>query len=83
MCIRDSIKTAAKEKKPIVSSTELPERALIILIIIFSIVIIVGFKFRRKNYWIWGPAFLISGETSLNFVKFSPNIWANFFADKS
>ena len=44
------IKTDAKEKKPIVSSTELPERALIILIIIFSIVIIVGFKFRRKNY---------------------------------
>jgi len=44
------IETDAKEKKPIVSSTELPERALIILIIIFSIVIIVGFKFRRKNY---------------------------------
>jgi minor extracellular serine protease Vpr len=44
------IKTDAKEKKPIVSSTELPERALIILIIIFSIVIIVGLKFRRKNY---------------------------------
>ena len=44
------IKTDAKEKKPIVSSTELPERALIILIIIFSIVIVVGFKFRRKNY---------------------------------
>jgi len=44
------IEIDAKEKKPIVSSTELPERALIILIIIFSIVIIVGFKFRRKNY---------------------------------
>ncbi|MDB3957233.1 S8 family serine peptidase, partial [Candidatus Nitrosopelagicus sp.] len=44
------IEMDAKEKKPIVSSTELPERALIILIIIFSIVIIVGFKFRRKNY---------------------------------
>jgi minor extracellular serine protease Vpr len=44
------IEIDAKEKKPIVSSTELPERALIILIIIFSIVIIVGFKFRRRNY---------------------------------
>jgi len=77
------IKTDAKEKKPIVSSTELPERALIILGIIFSIVIIVGLKFRRRNYWILGPAFLISGETSLNFVKFSPNICASFFADKS
>jgi hypothetical protein len=44
------IKTDAKEKKPIVSSTELPERALIILGIIFSIVIIVGLKFRRRNY---------------------------------
>ena len=44
------IEIDAKEKKPIVSSTELPERALIILIIIFSIVIIAGFKFRRKNY---------------------------------
>tara|TARA_B110000438_G_C15371207_1_gene460613 strand:- start:53 stop:607 length:555 start_codon:yes stop_codon:yes gene_type:complete len=44
------IKADSKEQKPIVSSTELPERALIILIIIFSIVIIVGLKFRRRNY---------------------------------
>ena len=76
------IKEDLSEQKPIVENSELPERALIILGIIFSIVIVVGLKFR-KNYWVWGPAFLISGETSLNFVKFSPNIWANFFADKS
>ena len=76
------IKEDLSEQKPIVENSELPERALIILGIIFSIVIVVGLKFR-KNYWIWGPAFLISGETSLNFVKFSPNICANFFADIS
>ena len=44
------IKVDAKEQKPIVSSAEFPERALIILGIIFSIVIIVGLKFRRRNY---------------------------------
>ena len=76
------IKEDLSEQKPIVENSELPERALIILGIIFSIVIVVGLKFR-KNYWIWGPAFLISVETSLNFVKFSPNICANFFADIS
>ena len=76
------IKEDLSQQKPIVENSELPERALIILGIIFSIVIVVGLKFR-KNYWIWGPAFLISGETSLNFVKFSPNICASFFADKS
>jgi len=37
------------EQKPIVENSELPKRALIILGIIFSIVIIVGLKFR-KNY---------------------------------
>jgi hypothetical protein len=51
--------------------------------VIFIIVIGAGLMFRRRNYRIWGPAFLISGETSLNFVKFSLNICANFFADKS
>ena len=44
------IKVDAKEQKPIISSAEFPERALIILGIIFSIVIIVGLKFRRRNY---------------------------------
>ena len=44
------IKVDAKEQKPIVSSTEFPVRALIILGIIFSIAIIVGLKFRRRNY---------------------------------
>lgn len=44
------IETDAKEQKPIVSTTELPERALVILVIIFSIVIGVGLKFRRRNY---------------------------------
>ena len=44
------IKVDAKEQKPIVSSTEFPERALIILGIIFSILIGVGLKFRRRNY---------------------------------
>ena len=44
------IKVDAKEQKPIISSTEFPERALIILGIIFGIAIVVGLKFRRKNY---------------------------------
>ena len=44
------IKVDAKEQKPIISSGELPERALLILGIIFSIVVIVGLKVRRRNY---------------------------------
>ncbi len=43
------IKEDLSEQKPIVENSELPERALIILGIIFSIVIVVGLKFR-KNY---------------------------------
>jgi len=43
------IKKDLSEQKPIVENSELPERALIILGIIFSIVILVGLKFR-KNY---------------------------------
>ena len=37
------------EEKPLVENSELPERALIILGVISSIVIVVGLKFR-KNY---------------------------------
>ena len=37
------------EEKPIVEKSMLPERALIILGVIFTIVIIVGLKFRRKD----------------------------------
>ena len=43
------IKEDLSEQKPIVVKSELPERALMILGIIFSIVIVVGLKFR-KNY---------------------------------
>ena len=43
------IKKDLSEQKPIVENSELPERALIILGIIFSIVVGVGLKFR-KNY---------------------------------
>ena len=43
------IKESSNEQKPIVTNSELPERALIILIIIFGIVIIVGLKFRKKT----------------------------------
>jgi minor extracellular serine protease Vpr len=43
------IKEDLSEQKPIVEDSELPERALIILGVIFGIVIIVGLKFR-KNY---------------------------------
>jgi minor extracellular serine protease Vpr len=43
------IKKDLSEQKPIVENSELPERALIILGIIFSIVVLVGLKFR-KNY---------------------------------
>ena len=45
-----NIKVDAKEQKPIVTSTEFPERALIILGIIFSLVIVLGLKFRGRNY---------------------------------
>ena len=45
-----NIKEDLSEQKPIVENSELPERALIVLGIIFSIVIIVGLKFRRRNY---------------------------------
>ena len=43
------IKKDLSEEKPIVENSELPERALIILGIIFSIVVLVGLKLR-KNY---------------------------------
>ena len=43
------IKKDLSEQKPIVENSELPERALIVLGIIFSIVVLVGLKFR-KNY---------------------------------
>jgi len=44
------IKTDSKEQKPIVASSELPERALVILGVIFIIVIGVGLMLRRRNY---------------------------------
>jgi minor extracellular serine protease Vpr len=44
------IKEDLSGQKPIVENSELPERALIILGIIFTVVIIVGLKFRRKDY---------------------------------
>ena len=44
------IKEDLSKQKPIVENSQLPERALIILGIIFSIVIVVGLKFRRRNY---------------------------------
>ena len=43
------IKEDLSEQKPIVENSELPERALIILGIIFGIVIIVGLKFRKSS----------------------------------
>ena len=43
------IKEDLSEQKPIVENSELPERALIILGIIFGIVIIVGLKFRKRS----------------------------------
>ena len=43
------IKKDLSEQKPIVENSELPERALIILGIIFGIVVLVGLKLR-KNY---------------------------------
>jgi len=44
------VKQDISEERPIIENSELPERALIILGIIFSIVIIVGLKFRKRNY---------------------------------
>jgi len=44
-----NIKESSNEQKPIVINSELPERALIILVIIFGIVMIVGLKFRKKT----------------------------------
>ena len=44
-----NVKKDSSEQRPIVTSKELPERALIILGIIFSIVIIVGLKLRKKT----------------------------------
>ena len=44
------VKQDMSEERPIIENSELPERALIILGIIFSIVIIVGLKFRKRNY---------------------------------
>ena len=43
------IKEDLSEQKPIVENSELPERVLIILGIIFSIVIFVGLKFRKRS----------------------------------
>ena len=43
------IKKDLSEEKPIVENSELPERALMILGIIFGIVVLVGLKLR-KNY---------------------------------
>ena len=43
------IKKDLSEEKPIVENSELPERSLIILGIIFGIVVLVGLKLR-KNY---------------------------------
>ena len=43
------IKKDLSEQKPIVENSQLPERALIILGVIFSIVVIVGLKFRKKS----------------------------------
>jgi len=44
------VKQDMSEERPIIENSQLPERALIILGIIFSIVIIVGLKFRKRNY---------------------------------
>ena len=44
------IKEDLSGQKPIVENSELPERALIILGIVFIILIIVGLKFRKRNY---------------------------------
>jgi minor extracellular serine protease Vpr len=44
------IKEDLSKQKPILENSQLPERALIILGIIFSIVVILGLVFRRRNY---------------------------------
>jgi len=44
------VKEDLSEQKPILENSELPERALIILGVIFCIVIIAGLKFRQRNY---------------------------------
>ena len=44
-----NIETDSNEQRPIVSSEELPERALIILGIIFGVVAIAGLKFRKRT----------------------------------
>ena len=43
------IKKDLSEEKPIVENSELPERALIILGVILSIIIFVGLKFRKRS----------------------------------
>jgi hypothetical protein len=43
------IKEDLSEQKPIIENSQLPERALIILGVIFSIVVIVGLKFRKRS----------------------------------
>ncbi|MDC0171905.1 S8 family serine peptidase [Candidatus Nitrosopelagicus sp.] len=43
------IKEDLSEQKPIIENSQLPERALIILGIIFSIVVIIGLKFRKRS----------------------------------
>jgi minor extracellular serine protease Vpr len=44
------IKEDLSEEKPIVENSLLPERALIILGVIFALVVILGLRFRRRNY---------------------------------
>ena len=44
-----NIKKDSKEQRPIVTSEEFPDRAFIILGIIFSIVTIIGLKFRKRS----------------------------------
>jgi len=41
------IKIDSLEQKPIITSSEIPDRALIILTVIFLIVIVIGLKFRK------------------------------------
>ena len=61
----------------------IPERQIGIIAVIITLVGIVGL-IKRKFYWDkCGPASTISCETFSNFLKFSTNIWASFFADKS
>jgi len=61
----------------------IPERQIGIIAVIITLVGIVGL-IKRKFYWgKCGPASTMSCETFSNFLKFSTNIWASFFADKS